>query len=138
MRVRVEISPGELTDKLTILAIKEERIADPAKLENVRREKAVLRDGATAIERIRGHSDLAAALKAVNEELWAIEDEIREHEARGDFGPRFIELARSVYLTNDRRARIKRQINDLHGSDIPEEKSYGAGAGGGNADEDAG
>jgi hypothetical protein len=125
MRIKVEISPGELVDRLTILEIKQERIADPSKLENVRRDYAALRDAAGAqLDRIAGLAALAAELKAVNGTLWNIEDDIRVHEARGDFGASFVALARSVYRTNDRRAALKRRINDLAGSDIPEEKSY--------------
>jgi hypothetical protein len=123
--VRVEIAPGELLDKITILEIKSERIEDPAKRANVARELAILmacRDRA-----LPATAELAALteeLKTVNQELWGIEDEIRACEARQDFGAGFIALARAVYRTNDRRARIKRRINGLLGSAIMEEKSY--------------
>jgi Tfp pilus assembly protein PilF len=121
----VEISAGELIDKITILEIKRERIADPAKLANVRRELAILtavreREVADSAELTR----LTAELKQVNEDLWRIEDDIRDCERRQDFGPSFIELARSVYRHNDRRAALKRCINDLLGSRLTEEKSY--------------
>jgi tetratricopeptide (TPR) repeat protein len=123
--IRVEIAPGELIDKITILQIKSERIADPAKLANVRRELAELtevcdREVAPSAEL----TGLAAELKEVNEALWRIEDDIRDCERRRDFGPAFVELARSVYRENDRRAALKRRINDLLGSRIVEEKSY--------------
>ena len=123
--VMIETAAGELIDKITILQIKSERIADPTKLANVHAELATLCAGrdqalATSPELDR----LTAALKAVNTELWQIEDEIRGCERSGDFGPRFVALARSVYRTNDRRAELKRQINTLLGSRLVEEKSY--------------
>jgi len=121
----IEVSAGELIDKITILEIKSRRIAEPAKLANVHRELAALvmvRD-----RELFPSVDLAAVvaeLKQVNEALWRIEDEIRDCERRQDFGPAFIALARSVYQQNDRRAALKRRINDLSGSRIIEEKSY--------------
>ena len=113
---------GDLVDKITILQIKTERISDSAKLENVNRELELLR-AACPIELGR-IDELRAELKAVNERLWTIEDEIRDCERSGDFGLRFVELARSVYKTNDRRADIKREINLVTGSSLIEEKSY--------------
>jgi len=123
--ILVEIAPGELLDKITILEIKRARIAQPEKLRNVQVELATL-------EEARGKTILPSAtldrltadLRAVNEALWEIEDDIRQCERAGDFGPRFIELARSVYRQNDRRGALKREINDLLGSKIIEEKSY--------------
>ena len=121
------IAPGELIDKITILRIKSERIADEAKLKNVRAELAILNE---TLEKDVPASDelsrLDAALKAVNEELWVIEDDIRDCERGGDFGPEFIRLARAVYVTNDKRAALKKDINLLLGSNIVEEKSYAA------------
>jgi hypothetical protein len=125
--VSVEIAPGELIDKITILEIKLERIADVGKLANVRVEWEALcaaRNG--ALTQSQDLDALTVALKKVNETLWDIEDDIRECERIKDFGPRFIELARSVYITNDERARLKRQINELLGSHLVEEKSYAA------------
>ena len=123
--VSIEIAPGELIDKITILEIKAERISDQAKLANVRLELDTLaasRDAAiSASDDLRR---LTADLKAVNEELWVIEDDIRECERSGDFGRKFVELARAVYKTNDRRAALKRDINNLLGSRLVEEKSY--------------
>ncbi len=123
--ILVEVAAGELLDKITILQIKSERIADAAKLANVRAELATLE---AARRRALRHSDevdgVLAELKAVNEELWEVEDELRACEAAGDFGPRFVELARSVYRHNDRRAELKRRLNDLTGSRLREEKSY--------------
>lgn len=125
MRIRIDVAPGELLDKLTILEIKEERIDDPGKLGNIRREKGVLECAARDhIERNAETDRLRAELKGVNERLWDIEDNIREREREGDFGEWFVELARSVYMTNDHRAALKRQINELLNSDIAEEKSY--------------
>ena len=111
MHLNVPISPGEFLDKLTILEIKIERIADPGKLENVRRERALLRAQWDA-------SPLAGAdvtaqveeLKRVNQALWEIEDEIRLKEAAQAFDAEFVELARAVYRTNDRRATGRRGI----------------------------
>jgi len=123
--LKIDVSPGELLDKISILEIKAERVADAEKLANIRHELALYRD--TFEGQLRATGELTAllqALKTVNEALWDIEDEIRACEARQDFGDRFIELARSVYRTNDRRASIKRQINILCGSSIIEEKSY--------------
>jgi hypothetical protein len=121
----VPVSVGELLDKLTILDIKSQKIADPAKLANISRERNELRaiaDGLALDDKAIG--SLTAELEQVNLSLWDIEDQIREHEARGDFGPSFIALARAVYKTNDRRAHLKRQINDASNSQLVEEKSY--------------
>jgi len=125
--VPVEIAPGELLDKLTILEIKAERIADPGKRGNVLAELEVLaaaRDRAIIANDALG--ELTAELKGINEALWGIEDDLRDCERAGDFGARFVELARSVYKTNDRRAAVKRRINVLLGSELIEEKSYAA------------
>jgi hypothetical protein len=125
--ITVEIAPGELLDKLAILEIKAERIADPAKLRNVRAELAAL----TAV-RARCVPDwpelqpFITELKVVNEAIWQVEDEVRLCERRGDFGPYFIELARSIYRSNDRRAALKRAINKRLGSPLLEEKAYRA------------
>jgi tetratricopeptide (TPR) repeat protein len=125
--VVIEAAPGELIDKITILEIKTERIQDPEKLRNVRTELATLR---SARDRTILPSEplaaLTAELKSVNEALWTIEDEVRTCEREGDFGPKFVELARSVYKNNDHRAALKRQINERLGSRILEEKSYAA------------
>ena len=125
MHFLLETSPGEFLDKLTILEIKSERIRDPAKLANVMRELALMRrlwDAATGVD---GEIPaLVAELRTVNESLWVIEDQIRDCEAAGRFDAGFVELARSVYQTNDRRAAIKRRINAVLGSELIEEKSY--------------
>lgn len=125
--ITVEIAPGELIDKITILEIKLERIDDARKLANVRHEWDVLtaaRDAHT--EASDALTDLTGQLKKINEALWEIEDDIRDCERAKDFGDKFIELARAVYRTNDERARLKREINELLGSALVEEKSYAA------------
>ena len=123
--VAVPCAIGELVDKITILEIKSNRIADEAKLGNIRNELGLL----AAIEAREGLrdsrlEDLRARLKAVNAELWEVEDDIRRCEGRGDFGPAFVMLARAVYALNDRRAALKREINLMFDSSIVEEKSY--------------
>jgi hypothetical protein len=123
--ILIEVGPGELIDKITILVIKSERMSDPAKLKNVRHELQVLDAARRAhIPASAELQRLEADLKGVNEALWAIEDDIRQCEADRDFGPKFIELARAVYKQNDRRAALKKDINVLTGSAIIEEKSY--------------
>jgi hypothetical protein len=121
----VPVSFGELLDKITILEIKSERMTDPAKLANVRRELEALQ--ATWQACPQATIDIAApyaALKAVNERLWVIEDDIRLKESRREFDEEFIRLARSVYFENDERARLKRELNVALGSGYVEEKSY--------------
>ena len=123
--IRAPVGAGELIDKITILEIKVERIADPQKARNVATELTLLR-GIRAEAGLDGDEIARAAdeLRAVNTTLWDIEDEIRACEARGDFGERFVALARSVYLTNDRRSALKKRIDLAVGSTIVEEKSY--------------
>jgi hypothetical protein len=123
--IKVPVSPGELLDKIAILRIKSERMADPKKLTNVRLEL-------DALERTWKASPFAAvdvaadirALKAVNERLWDIEDDIRDKERSKAFDAEFIRLARAVYMENDERAAIKRRLNVTLGSSLVEEKSY--------------
>ena len=123
--IRVPISPGELLDKITILEIKSARIEDREKRDHVRYEldllSAIWTDSGLEDDRV---SELRSELGRLNDDLWRIEDEIRLEEERGEFGERFIELARAVYTTNDRRARIKRKINVYLGSSLVEEKSH--------------
>jgi Family of unknown function (DUF6165) len=120
-------SPGELVDKITILQIKRERFADAGKRANVERELAALVQAHDRAIPASGElSALAAKLKTVNESLWDVEDQIRVCDHAGDFGPRFVELARSVYRHNDIRCDLKRQINQLLGSELVEEKEYRA------------
>jgi hypothetical protein len=121
----VPIAVGELIDKITILEIKAERISDPDKLQNIYAELRLLSQVRDAhVARDSGVEEVTRALRQVNESLWEIEDEIREYERRRDFGARFVELARSVYQNNDERSRLKREINQLSGSALVEEKSY--------------
>ena len=123
--LHVPVSPGEVLDKITILEIKSERMTDPAKVANVRAELALLQE--TWNENIRDNETiqgLHAQLKEINETLWEIEDDIRDKERAKEFDDRFIELARAVYVTNDRRSQVKKELNLHLGSDIIEEKSY--------------
>ena len=123
--ILTEIGSGELIDKITILEIKSERMSDAAKLQNVRHELSVLSATRDAhLGDVDGLDALAAQLKEINEALWVIEDDIRACEAEKDFGQKFIDLARAVYITNDKRAAVKKEINLLTGATIVEEKSY--------------
>lgn len=125
MKITIPVGAGELIDKITILSIKSERITDEAKLVNIRHELGLLvevRDN--ALSEFPDIATLQADLKSINEALWEIEDDIRDCERAGDFGPKFIELARAVYVTNDRRAKAKRAVDEHVGSPIVEEKSY--------------
>ena len=123
-RPQVPVSWGELLDKVSILAIKQRRLSDPAALAHVIAEHALLQVAAAPAFTRAQVAEHHAALVEVNEKLWEIEDAIRAADMGGDFGPEFIALARAVYTNNDRRASIKRAINDLLGSELVEEKSY--------------
>ncbi|MCA1757555.1 MAG: DUF6165 family protein [Bacteroidales bacterium] len=120
--MKIEVSNGEIVDKLTIIEIKLERIKDPAKLANLRREYDLLDSAAGKI--ISREDPLYKKLYEINSTLWDIEDRIRDMERQGDFGTDFIATARSVYFTNDERSEVKRLINSNTGSDLTEEKSY--------------
>ena len=123
--IKIEISPGELIDRLTILEIKLDRIHDAQKRRNVETEHAVVRaayEVHVPVSETLGC--LVEELREVNLRLWTIEDDIRGCERRLEFGPTFVALARSVYLSNDRRSALKREINALLGSKLREEKSY--------------
>lgn len=122
--MKVEISNGEVLDKITILRIKKANISDNNKLVNIERELAVLEDCASSVLQQEEIQPLCKELLYVNQTLWNIEDEIREKERLKEFDEKFIELARSVYVTNDRRAEIKKQINLITNSELIEEKSY--------------
>ncbi|MEJ2814650.1 MULTISPECIES: DUF6165 family protein [unclassified Caulobacter] len=125
MPILAPVSAGELIDKITILRVKAARIGDAAKEANVRKELALLEEiAARELTSSPELDDLTDQLTEINAALWDIEDGKRDCERRQDFGPRFVELARRVYVDNDRRAAVKRQINTLAGSDIVEEKSY--------------
>jgi transcriptional regulator of nitric oxide reductase len=123
--ILVPVSPGEVLDKITILEIKSERMTDPDKVANVRVELSLLQETWTkaiadddVIRRLHGQ------LKEINEALWEIEDDIRDKERAKEFDERFVELARAVYFTNDRRSEVKKELNLHLGSQIVEEKSY--------------
>ncbi len=123
--ILIPISPGELLDKITILQIKSERIADPTKVANVRTELEMLdKVWRQAVDEDDTIAALTAELKSINEALWEIEDDIRDEERNRRFGERFIELARAVYVTNDERANAKKKVNLHLNSSIVEEKSY--------------
>jgi hypothetical protein len=125
MTITVEVSPGELIDRLSILEIKSARIAAAADREKIRLELGALEAARDqALPRLPELEALAAELKAVNEALWALEDEIRDCERQGAFGPRFIDVARAIYRTNDRRSATKQKINQLFNSALGEVKSY--------------
>lgn len=123
--ILVPVSFGELLDKIAILQIKSERMGDAVKLANVRKELDALNDTWAAHPASKKDiSDLRAALKAVNERLWVIEDDIRIQEKNQAFDAEFVRLARAVYFENDERAKIKKDINLALGSAYVEEKSY--------------
>ena len=125
MSILAPISAGELVDKITILRVKAERIGDAAKQANVLKELRLLEAlAAEALPALPRLVALTAELTEINAALWDIEDAKRDCERRQDFGPEFVRLARAVYLENDRRAAIKRAINEETGSDLIEEKSY--------------
>jgi len=124
MILKIEIAPGELIDKITILEIKLARLSDKEKISNVQREYALLMRVADVVSTNPEITMLRSELKSINEMLWQIEDDIRERDRRQDFGPDFIRLARAVYRTNDERARVKRVINRLLNSTLVEEKAY--------------
>ncbi|HTT85164.1 MAG TPA: DUF6165 family protein [Rhizomicrobium sp.] len=121
---QVPVSWGELIDKITILEIKSAKIRRQEQLANVRKELALLQEIARPVPAGSQVAQIALLLRAVNEKLWDVEDRLRELEAAADFGAEFIELARSVYKSNDERAALKRKINDAMPCGIAEEKSY--------------
>ncbi|WP_181953503.1 DUF6165 family protein [Paracoccus luteus] len=123
------VSWGELIDKITILEIKADRIADAPARANVARELALLQGVAAPVMDHPGLGALVDRLRAVNLALWRIEDDIRGKEARAEFDAAFVELARAVYLTNDDRAAIKRRINTALRSELVEEKFHAPAAG---------
>lgn len=120
--MKIEVSNGEIADKLTIIEIKLKHIQDVAKRKNLQNEYDVLEE---AVKKIidKNHKYYQELLK-INQELWDIEDTIRDLERDKNFGEKFTETARAVYFTNDRRSEVKRQINELTGSKLVEEKSY--------------
>ncbi|MDG2007370.1 MAG: DUF6165 family protein [Alphaproteobacteria bacterium] len=125
MKVLVEISAGELFDKITILKIKTEKIKDKSKLENVHKELDILEKESLKFDNMSDKlSDHIKNLKNINSELWDIENIKREMEASKDFGENFIKISRDVHFKNDIRAKIKKDINNLTNSNVSEEKEY--------------
>lgn len=131
LKISVQIAPGEFFDRWSILRIKHANIQDINKRAVVLREMKQLEPESLLLAEIARNEKFALALETkyndllqINRELWEIEDEIRECEKKEDFGPKFIHLARAVYLTNDRRAKVKREISDLFGAQTYEVKSY--------------
>jgi hypothetical protein len=126
--MKVEAAYGDVVDRVTILLLKEHRVADPGKLAHVRAELAALRE-AWRTEGLPAMESLAAwdRLAAVNAALWEVEDALRVHEATRDFGGEFVAKARSVYVLNDERAALKRQLNEALGSPLTEVKWYPSG-----------
>lgn len=128
--MRIEVSNGEIIDKYTILEIKLEKIMNPDKLDNIRKEYNEVKKVVNFIyheeKDQKTLADLHTDLLNINKTLWNIEDQIREHERMELFNSDFIELARSVYYNNDERAEVKNKINSLTGSSLVEEKSYEA------------
>ena len=125
MSIKIQISPGELIDKFTILDIKLNRIKEQEKTQNIRKEHKILkRQIEKNLPKSKRLSALISKLKTINKTLWDIEDQIRVCERKQDFEKKFIKLARSVYQKNDLRSSYKREINTLLGSEIIEEKSY--------------
>ena len=122
--MKIEVSHGEIVDKLTILQIKKENITDPSKLDNIVKEYDYLLSIVENDLEISTESPEYLELLSINKELWKIEDDIRDKERDKVFDAEFIELARSVYTTNDKRAEIKKEINLKYGSLFVEEKSY--------------
>jgi len=120
--MQIEVSNGEIADKLAIVEIKLERIKDALKQANLRKEYEILNDAIAAI--IDKRHPLYLELYNINNQLWNIEDHIRDLERAKDFSNDFIETARSVYFINDKRSDVKRKINELTGSNLTEEKSY--------------
>lgn len=128
--MKIEVSNGEILDKVSILEIKLERIKDVEKLRNIRNERNALEDAvqliAAAAKSSEKYSIALVALRSTNEALWDVEDALRLKEKVKDFGSTFVDLSRKVYVLNDRRAGLKSTINNLTGSSLREEKSYEA------------
>ena len=126
MKINIDVSCGELIDKLTILSIKQEKITDVQKLKNISKETFYLESTAEKLTNFdeKAYESFYGKLRDVNEKLWNIEDEIRKLEMKKDFSKKFIKLARDVYITNDERFDIKNRINIHFQSDVKEEKDY--------------
>ena len=124
-KIIVEVSIGELLDKISILEIKQGKIKDPEKLKFINNEHSILKDQLDRnVKSDDKLNDLYQSLKEINSKLWVIEDDKRQCEKEKDFGEKFIKLSRDVHFLNDDRAKIKLEINDLTGSKIKEIKEY--------------
>ena len=126
MKIKIEISVGELLDKLSILMIKKEKINNPEKIKEIEREFKFLESHALTIRSINKleYDTFLQKLININSKLWDIEDDIRIHEKNSSFSDEFVSLARSVYFTNDERFSCKNEINIFYGSEINEVKEY--------------
>ena len=123
--INTPVSPGEVLDKITILEIKAKNISNPEKLNNVNLELNILqKTWDEHVDKSDEINDLKQQLKIVNQDLWDIEDNIRIKESKREFDEEFIQIARSVYVENDKRAAVKKAVNVLLGSELVEEKSY--------------
>ena len=124
-KILSEVSAGELLDKISILEIKLEKISDKSSLEQIKKEYKILKENQNSTIKFEGKiEDLFKSLKNINFKLWNIEDRLRICEKNKDFGKEFIELAREVYFNNDKRSKIKSDINKTLGSNIVEIKQY--------------
>jgi hypothetical protein len=124
--MKIEVSNGEILDKITILVIKSKMITDPIKLKNINTELEELKPflDVFGYESNVTVNSLVKELEIINEKLWVIEDKLRDKERLNQFDEEFIQLARSVYFTNDERAKIKKNLNEVTNSKFVEEKSY--------------
>ena len=124
--MKIEVSNGEILDKITILVIKSKMITDPVKLKNINNELDELKSFLDVVgyESNVTVNSLVKELQSVNEKLWVIEDKLRDKEKLKEFDDEFIQLARGVYFTNNERARIKKNLNEVTNSKLVEEKSY--------------
>ena len=124
--MKIEVSNGEILDKITILVIKSKRITDPVKLKNINAELDELIPFLDVVDYKSNVTvnSLVKELESVNEKLWVIEDKLRDKEKLKQFDDEFIELARSVYFTNDERANVKKKLNEITNSKFTEENSY--------------
>jgi len=125
--MKIEVSNGEIVDKMTILELKLDKIKDRTQLENIEKEWAILNDCVMALYQIYGNSGFykkVDELSDINSQLWNVEDWLRECETEQRFDKEFVELARSVYKLNDQRAQLKKDINIITKSELIEEKSY--------------
>ena len=124
MLINISVSLGELLDKISILIIKQKNITEHGKLENINKELETLNDTLKNYLKEQDFDFYLKSLLSINTKLWKIEDDIRECERKKKFDQKFVDLARSVYFTNDERAKIKNEINKTFGSELVEVKSY--------------